>query len=143
MPQINNAVIVDMKLAFQHNEDWLEENYGVEPDYPLLVDGRGKEYDWHLSEISVRGCSHNLCRNGDCPTRDAYVSLQKSHARGTLRKVNQSVENFELGVTRSELEVQRCKDELKTQELLILLPGSVAGFSLRSRRWGMILSFRS
>jgi hypothetical protein len=72
--------------------------------------------------------------------------MQRSLCDGVIEGVTALLKDYDIGTSRPkdeiELEIKRFTADMKAQNLLELLPGTVIGFSLRTRKWGTQSAFR-
>lgn len=123
--QISSPVIVDFKSAYQHESKWKP---GLKEDHviPWLYDQKG------ILEVSKRNCSHKNCHKTGC-IKDVAIAQQKMCLEKGFRDIGIILDSH---IVETKEQLQSVKEDLRSRNLLQLLPGTAYAFALRNRKWG-------
>ncbi|KAF2096574.1 P-loop containing nucleoside triphosphate hydrolase protein [Rhizodiscina lignyota] len=138
--EINSAVIVDIKLAFQQYKGSFRNPDAVVPTFsalngsllltPLTI---GQTVELH-GGICRCGSSNEWCHNFQC-TFDQYPNLQKVKRQKAVTVIRALLEECENEKSNQRDGLNNIKNFMEERDLIRLLPGVVPGFALRNRKW--------
>ncbi|OCL12019.1 P-loop containing nucleoside triphosphate hydrolase protein, partial [Glonium stellatum] len=125
--EINSAIIVDFKLAFQ------EPDADIPKFSPLNV-------FWHsIKETQVVEFFGSFCGAPSCflpgCLSDRYAGQQKKQREKTESKIRLLLEEQEIERSDQNEGFTKLKQYMEENDLIALLPGVVPGFALRNRKW--------
>ena len=133
--EINSAVIVDFKLAFQEYGEAFADGESVIPKFTPLTGFWPPSSTPEVSQIHTSGCDIAWCH--ECidhryTERTVFMmQLQKAGPR-----INSFFEEFEQGKLQQRESLETFKRAMDERDYLRLLPGVVPAFALRNRKWG-------
>jgi hypothetical protein len=132
--QINSAVVVDVKAAFQEYRSEFPDRNAIPQFQPLSqfwpAYEPGETYD-----IYETRCSHIWCHVTQ-DLIDPYYSSLQAQAKEIEQKVKTVLEDYKYGNLGRGEDFQRFKRRMEENDLVRLLPGVVPAFALRHRKWG-------
>lgn len=123
--QINSPVIVDFKSAYEHEPDWRPKWTPMHIVFWQYVHNT-------IFEIPLRTCSHADCHKISC-LEDASLLQQRAAVSKRIRDINIVLDDHKL---ENKEQIEKFKEDMKSRDLLHLVPGQAYAFALRNRRWG-------
>lgn len=88
-----------------------------------------------VMEVPKRTCNHTRCHDPSC-VKDVYIDQQKRIFNDVWLVFDAKMEEHDLLRISTQEHVDRCKAVMERENLLVLFPGIVSGYSLRNRKWG-------
>ena len=134
--EINSAVIVDFKLAFQEYRDSFVGGENVVPKLTSLAGYWPNTFSNEVLQLYSTSCSTLWCHDKDCLS-DCYSSFHSDQVQKAEPKVKALLEEHDSGNLDNRGSLERFKAYMEEKDLIRLLPGIVPGFALRNRKWGM------
>lgn len=136
--QINSAVIVDFKSAFEEYHESFPDPEAVVPEFSSLTRiwpniGNGEIYELYRNTCNVSWCHRSGCLS------DPYYGYQKSQRENVEPKIKTLLEEYENEKPHNEEGLERFKEYMEKSDLIRPLPGVVPGFALRNRKWGKLI----
>ncbi len=125
---MNSPVIIDMQTAIQHNPK-------LRPFFPKAESIYYKRITKQTLEIPKHTCSHTMCHELKC-IADVYPEYQRQRCIDTIPDIPSLLDQDDVDDNRDVVVLRKIEDVLERDNLLILLPGVVHAFALRSRKWG-------
>ncbi|KAL1867904.1 hypothetical protein Daus18300_006179 [Diaporthe australafricana] len=122
--EVDSPVIVDFKSAYQHEPDW----------QPELASEHIVSWNYVQSsilEIPKRTCTHADCHKISC-LQDVALILQKAAVSKGMRDINILLDDYKV---ENKEQIEKFKEDMKSRDLLHLLPGAAYAFALRNRKW--------
>ncbi|GAB1312064.1 hypothetical protein MFIFM68171_02274 [Madurella fahalii] len=132
--EINSAVIVDIKLAFQEYEGAFASGESVVPKLTSLIGYWPPAYAPEVLQLHISGCDNVWCHNSSC-MNDCYFSFHADQVQKVEPKMKALLEEHESGKLDDKESLKRFKAYMEEKDLIRLLPGTVPGFALRNRKW--------
>lgn len=131
--EITSPVMVDFALAFKESPALVPGNFGKDAAF------WGSSCSQYLSvyEIAVAGCDKP---DPTCCLKDKYCDQEKGRSSTALSILRSWLEELEVD---GERQIEKVKDVLSDNNLAVLLPGVVHGFSLHSRKWRKLFTHHS
>jgi len=154
-------VIVDLRLAIQEKEDWVKK-YSRIKDNSKGYDSDDDDDDdkfWLVSWTNghsahgiyevPRHSNQNCSRPHRCDDEEHFTEIygwgvQNDYCNERFHEMNKDLKDYDLGPSQSKdellRELERFKQDLTSRDELMLLPGTVIGYSLRTRKWGTLMA---
>jgi hypothetical protein len=116
--------MIDFKEAFQEKPSLLPPDTDDKPFWSRSGLDAAQELP--------RSCADATCHSPSC-LEDTYVPHQRSQSSKILSNLKTLLEEYE--VDKAGGMTEKLASELEKKDLLLLLPGVVYGYALRSRKW--------
>lgn len=129
-PQINSPVIVDVKLAFEGDQDPEQQSIEI-PKFNSLF---WLPYSGVYDALGKSFCLNPWCYDFRC-TLNVYSRPGGNIQNDITSAVKIVLEECET-LKQDRSRVKDIFRLMKGEDLVTLLPGAVPGFALRNRRWG-------
>ena len=84
-------------------------------------------------------CSLAWCHQTSC-LLDVYADWYQVQAQKVAPKIKALLEEYESSKFQTVESLEELKKYMEEKDLIRLLPGTVPGFALRNRKWGMFFS---
>ncbi|KAK7709975.1 hypothetical protein SLS63_013117 [Diaporthe eres] len=127
--EVKSDVIVDMNLAMT-GQPWVS----AWPGTKLIQASWFTKVAKEVMEVPKRTCNHTSCHDPSC-IEDVYVQQQKQTFVEVWPELDAKMEEHDLLKINTEEHIDRCKKVMERENLLVLFPGIVSGYSLRNRKW--------
>ncbi|KAH7303069.1 hypothetical protein B0I35DRAFT_447306 [Stachybotrys elegans] len=132
--EINSAVIVDLKLAFQEYQDAFHDKDNIVPKFTSLVGELPSTSNAEVFEFATNSCNEVWCHKADCLS-EKYYELNPEQLEKIESKIKGLLEDYEAEKLYQQHSLEDFKKYMEEHELIMLLPGVVPGFALRHRKW--------
>ncbi|KAI1121218.1 hypothetical protein F5Y10DRAFT_288721 [Nemania abortiva] len=136
--EINSPVIIDMKLAFEGDQD-LRENFIEVPKFDSPSKLWLTRITRQVSDVMAQGTCNNVwCYDRTACAKNVYTDSQRKMRDTIESEIKLVLEEYETYKQPGSGGEKRFQDLMEEKEMTILLPGAVPGFALRNRRWVLL-----
>ncbi|KAI0193584.1 hypothetical protein EV127DRAFT_360831 [Xylaria flabelliformis] len=131
------SIIVDVKLAFEG--DWDIKNQSIEvPEFNSRSDyALGRQLEDYYDVQGKPSCSNPWCYGESC-VGDVYRESYERGRYNIMSEMRLVLEEYETLKQRGSTGRKQFRHLMEDKDMVRLLPGTVPGFALRSRRWVLL-----